>query len=120
MPSRLVWLRRLALAAAIALALGWLPYQAYGKSGLARLVDLNCTVQICRLEARYDSKKRSERNKFMDELRGKLAGPLPRESRLLGQWKLARYGMRTVPMTVRRIQVTHSAGECRYDRPRQD
>ena len=38
--ARTLWLRRLVAAAVIALALGWLPYQVYGRSGLARLVKM--------------------------------------------------------------------------------
>lgn len=38
--ARLVWVRRLGIAAALALALGYVPYQLYGSSGLARYVKL--------------------------------------------------------------------------------
>lgn len=35
-----VWIRRLGIAALVAVALGWVPYQLYGSSGLARYVRL--------------------------------------------------------------------------------
>jgi cell division protein FtsB len=40
MSARKVWLRRLGMAAAVALALGYVPYHLYASSGLARLVKL--------------------------------------------------------------------------------
>lgn len=39
-----IWIRRVPLAALIALALGWLPYQLYGQSGLSRLVRLRAEL----------------------------------------------------------------------------
>ena len=44
MRLRSPWLGRIPLALAIAVALGWLPYQLYGRSGLARLVSLRAEV----------------------------------------------------------------------------
>jgi cell division protein FtsB len=38
--SRLLWLRRLAIAAVVALALSYVPYSLYGSSGLARYLKL--------------------------------------------------------------------------------
>jgi cell division protein FtsB len=35
-----VWVRRLGIAALLAVALGWVPYHLYGSSGLARYVRL--------------------------------------------------------------------------------
>ncbi len=35
-----VWIRRLGIAALLAVALGWVPYHLYGSSGLARYVRL--------------------------------------------------------------------------------
>jgi cell division protein FtsB len=35
-----VWVRRLGIAALLAVALGWVPYHLYGSSGLARLMRL--------------------------------------------------------------------------------
>ncbi|HXU72830.1 MAG TPA: septum formation initiator family protein [Polyangia bacterium] len=35
-----VWVRRLGIAALLAVALGWVPYHLYGSSGLARLMHL--------------------------------------------------------------------------------
>ena len=35
-----VWVRRLGIAALVAVALGWVPYHLYGSSGLARLMRL--------------------------------------------------------------------------------
>ena len=37
---RNVWLRRLGIASLVAAALGWLPYQLYATSGLARYLKL--------------------------------------------------------------------------------
>ncbi len=48
-PSTL-WLWRIAVALGVAVALGWLPYQAYGRSGLARLVKLRGELQGLREE----------------------------------------------------------------------
>ena len=41
---RLVWLRRLLLATGVALALGWLPWQMYGRSGVSHLVKLRAEL----------------------------------------------------------------------------
>ena len=38
--ARKLWLRRLGMAAAVALALGYVPYHLYASSGLARMVKL--------------------------------------------------------------------------------
>jgi cell division protein FtsB len=38
--ARLVWLRRLGIAAVVALALGYVPYQLYGSTGLSRYLKL--------------------------------------------------------------------------------
>jgi|SRR5690349_10624678 cell division protein FtsB len=38
--ERSVWVRRLGIAAVVALALGWLPWQVYSSSGLARYLKL--------------------------------------------------------------------------------
>ena len=35
-----VWVRRLSIAALVAVALGWVPYHLYGSSGLARYMHL--------------------------------------------------------------------------------
>jgi cell division protein FtsB len=35
-----VWVRRLSIAALVAVALGWVPYHLYGSSGLARYMRL--------------------------------------------------------------------------------
>ena len=35
-----VWVRRLGIAALVAVALGWVPYHLYGSSGLARFMHL--------------------------------------------------------------------------------
>ncbi len=37
---RSVWLRRLGIASLLAVALGWMPYQLYATSGLARFIRL--------------------------------------------------------------------------------
>ena len=37
---RSVWLRRLGIASLVAVALGWVPYQLYATSGLARYLKL--------------------------------------------------------------------------------
>ena len=42
------WLRRVPLATALALSLGWLPYQLCGQSGLARLVKLRAELTALR------------------------------------------------------------------------
>jgi cell division protein FtsB len=47
-----LWLGRLPLAIAIALALGWLPYQLYGQSGLSRLMKLRAELASLREECR--------------------------------------------------------------------
>jgi cell division protein FtsB len=39
-PWSSVWVRRLGIAALLAVALGWVPYHLYGSSGLARYVRL--------------------------------------------------------------------------------
>jgi cell division protein FtsB len=46
--ARFVWTRRLLAATGLALALGWLPYQVYGASGLARLVKLRGEMETLR------------------------------------------------------------------------
>ena len=38
------WLQRLVLALLLAIALGWLPYQFFGRSGLSRLMGLRAEV----------------------------------------------------------------------------
>ena len=48
MRLRSPWLGRIPLALAIAVALGWLPYQLYGRSGLARLISLRAEVASVR------------------------------------------------------------------------
>jgi cell division protein FtsB len=40
MDARMVWLRRLGIAAGVAVGLGYVPYQLYGSSGLARYLKL--------------------------------------------------------------------------------
>lgn len=40
-PGRLVWLSRLALAGGVAVCLGWLPYQIYGRTGAKQLIKLH-------------------------------------------------------------------------------
>ena len=37
---RKIWLRRLGIASLVAVALGWVPYQLYATSGLARFLKL--------------------------------------------------------------------------------
>ena len=39
-PGRMLWLRRVVTATALAVALGYLPYHLYGRSGLARYLRL--------------------------------------------------------------------------------
>jgi cell division protein FtsB len=46
-----VWLGRLIAALGVAVALGWLPYQVYGRSGLARLVKLRAELSSLRAES---------------------------------------------------------------------
>ena len=41
---RSLWLRRLGVATALALGLGWLPWQILGRSGVARLVKLRAEL----------------------------------------------------------------------------
>ena len=50
MHPRRPWLRRLTLATVLAAALGWLPYQLYGRSGLAHLVKLRGEVSSLRVK----------------------------------------------------------------------
>lgn len=47
---RHVWLRRLGAAMVIALGLGWLPYQVYGRSGVARMMRLRAELDGLRRE----------------------------------------------------------------------
>ena len=49
-PPRPAWPLRLAAALAIALALGWLPYQVYGRTGLAQLMKLRGELAALRAE----------------------------------------------------------------------
>lgn len=56
-PTLTRWLRRLPAAVAIALALGWVPYQVYGKSGLSRLLHLRAEVARLRADNRELHKK---------------------------------------------------------------
>ena len=44
-PVRRPWVPRLAIALVIAVALGWLPYQFYGRSGLSRLLKLRAEAK---------------------------------------------------------------------------
>jgi cell division protein FtsB len=44
-------LSRIAAALGVALALGWLPYQLYGRTGLARLVKLRGELSAIRAES---------------------------------------------------------------------
>lgn len=46
--TRRLWIGRLLSALAIAVALGWLPYQIYGRTGLAHLVKLRRELQALR------------------------------------------------------------------------
>ena len=46
--ARSLWLRRLLLASVLATALGWLPWQVYGHTGLARLVNLRSELGALR------------------------------------------------------------------------
>jgi cell division protein FtsB len=46
-----VWLTRIGAALAVAVALGWLPYQVYGRSGLARLMKLRAELGALRGES---------------------------------------------------------------------
>jgi cell division protein FtsB len=50
MAYRSPWLRRLILAGTIALGLGWVPDQLYGRVGVARLVKLRGELQTLRAE----------------------------------------------------------------------
>ncbi len=50
-PLRSVWLGRLVAAAAAVLALGWVPYQAWSRSGLARLWKLHGEIASLRAES---------------------------------------------------------------------
>jgi hypothetical protein len=45
---------------------------AFNKSGKAEIVDINCTIQLCRLELRYQHEDRRERDRFLNDLRDKL------------------------------------------------
>src|SRR5579871_1880077 len=48
---RTVWIGRIVVALGVAVALGWLPYQAYGQSGLARLVKLRGELRALEAES---------------------------------------------------------------------
>ena len=47
--SRRLWIGRLLAAVLIAVALGWLPYQIYGRTGLAHLVKLRGELDTLRV-----------------------------------------------------------------------
>jgi cell division protein FtsB len=49
-PQRAAWLYRVAVAFALALALGWLPWQVYSRSGLAHLLKLRGELASLRAE----------------------------------------------------------------------
>jgi cell division protein FtsB len=54
----LVWLRRLGIAAAVAVALGYVPYHLYGSSGLARFLKLRAerdSLHAANLRTREDN-----------------------------------------------------------------
>ena len=44
------WTRRIPLALALAVALGWLPYQLFGESGLSKLVQLRADLARVRAD----------------------------------------------------------------------
>jgi cell division protein FtsB len=44
------WTRRIPLALALAVALGWLPYQLFGESGLSKLVKLRADLARVRAD----------------------------------------------------------------------
>lgn len=60
--------------------------------GLVKVLDLSCTEQLCRLEARYEHTERAERDRFIRDLQAAFAPVLTRasihlptdEKRLLG------------------------------------
>jgi hypothetical protein len=60
--------------------------------GLVKVLDLSCTEQLCRLEARYEHAERAERDRFIRDLQAAFAPVLTRasihlptdEKRLLG------------------------------------
>jgi len=58
--SRSPWLRRLAIALVGALALGWLPGQFYGGTGLARLMKLRAELATLR-QGNADIRRRNAR-----------------------------------------------------------
>lgn len=58
-PTLARWLRRLPIAAALAVALGWLPYQIFGESGLSRLVQLR--AEVARLKADNEALRQKNR-----------------------------------------------------------
>ena len=61
MVSRSPWIRRIPLAALIALALGWVPYQVYGQSGLSRLMLLRAELA----RTRDDNRALREKNRAL-------------------------------------------------------
>lgn len=46
------WIRRIPLAVVLAAALGWVPYQVYGQSGLSRLLRLQAELAALQAENR--------------------------------------------------------------------
>jgi cell division protein FtsB len=46
------WVRRIPLAAVLAVALGWVPYQVYGQSGLSRLLRMRSELAALRADNR--------------------------------------------------------------------
>ena len=47
-PKSRIWIRRGAIALSVGLALAWVPFQLFGRSGLAHLMDLRRQIAIAR------------------------------------------------------------------------
>ena len=86
MGTRRLWLRRVGIAGALAITLGYVPYHLYASSGLARLVKLRAerkTLHDANLAlVEENARLRNELNILADEESGELsAGAVERAAR---------------------------------------